>query len=140
MPRAGHPLPPEVDFFSIGTNDLTGYTLAMDRLHPVLARQTDAMHPAVLRLIALTCQAAAAHGKWVGVCGGAAAEEVGALVLTGLGVRELSVSAPATAGVKAALRAHSLAELQTLAQEALAQPDAASVRALYAPLLAGGQA
>ncbi|WP_169737123.1 phosphoenolpyruvate--protein phosphotransferase, partial [Deinococcus pimensis] len=79
-----HALAPEVDFFSVGTNDLTQYTLAMDRLHPQLARQTDAMHPAVLRLVALTVEAAERHGKWVGVCGGAAGDDVGALVLTGL--------------------------------------------------------
>ncbi|SEJ31957.1 Phosphocarrier protein HPr/phosphoenolpyruvate--protein phosphotransferase [Deinococcus reticulitermitis] len=123
-------LAPEVDFFSIGTNDLTQYTLAMDRMHPQLARQTDAMHPAVLRLIALTTQAAVKHGKWVGVCGGAAGDEVGALILTGLGVGELSVSTPQVAGVKAALRSRTAAELRQLAEQALTQTDAAAVRAL----------
>ncbi|ADY27348.1 phosphoenolpyruvate-protein phosphotransferase (plasmid) [Deinococcus proteolyticus MRP] len=127
-------LAPEVDFFSVGTNDLTGYTLAMDRLHPVLARQADALHPAVLRLIAVTAEAAQAHGKWVGVCGGAAAEPAGALVLAGLGVRELSVSTPAVPAVKAALRRHDLTRLQEVARQALAQPDAAAVRALLEPL------
>lgn len=127
-------LAPEVDFFSVGTNDLTGYTLAMDRLHPLLARQADALHPAVLRLIAVTTEAAQAHGKWVGVCGGAAAEPAGALVLAGLGVKELSVSTPAVAGVKAVLRRHDLSQLQAVAREALAQPDAAAVRALLEPL------
>ncbi|EYB68652.1 phosphoenolpyruvate-protein phosphotransferase [Deinococcus phoenicis] len=126
-------LAPEVDFFSIGTNDLTQYTLAMDRLHPQLARQTDAMHPAVLQLIALTVQAADRHGKWVGVCGGAAGDDVGALLLTGLGVKELSVSTPQIAGVKAALRQRTLGELQALAREALAQPNAEAVRALVRP-------
>lgn len=120
----------EVDFFSVGTNDLTQYTLAMDRLHPQLARQTDAMHPAVLQLVARTVEAANRHGKWVGVCGGAAGDEVGALMLAGLGVKELSVSTPQVAGVKAALRGRTLAELQALAGEALAQPDAEAVRAL----------
>ncbi|MEF2280209.1 phosphoenolpyruvate--protein phosphotransferase [Deinococcus sp. YIM 134068] len=123
----------EVDFFSVGTNDLTQYTLAMDRLHPQLARQTDAMHPAVLQLIGLTVQAAERHGKWVGVCGGAAGDEVGALMLTGLGVKELSVSTPQIATVKAALRQRTKAELQSLAQEALAQPNAEAVRALVRP-------
>ncbi|GGI87730.1 phosphoenolpyruvate--protein phosphotransferase [Deinococcus wulumuqiensis] len=123
-------LAPEVDFFSVGTNDLTQYTLAMDRMHPQLARQTDAMHPAVLRLIGLTVDAAQRHGKWVGVCGGAAGDDVGALVLTGLGVKELSVSTPQVAGVKAALRGRSSAELRDLAARALTQPDAAAVRAL----------
>ncbi|WP_019586438.1 phosphoenolpyruvate--protein phosphotransferase [Deinococcus apachensis] len=123
----------EVDFFSVGTNDLTQYTLAMDRLHPQLARQTDAMHPAVLQLIGLTVQAANRHGKWVGVCGGAAGDEVGALVLTGLGVKELSVSTPQIATVKAALRQRTLGELQALAHEALSQPNAEAVRALVRP-------
>lgn len=130
-------LAPEVDFFSVGTNDLTSYTLAMDRLHPLLARQTDAMHPAVLRLIAMTTDAARAHGKWVGVCGGAAAEPLGALVLAGLGVRELSVSAPAVPAVKAALRRHDAPKLQDIARKALSQADAAAVRALVEPLLDG---
>lgn len=120
----------EVDFFSVGTNDLTQYTLAMDRLHPQLARQTDAMHPAVLKLIKLTVDAAERHGKWVGVCGGAAGDEVGALMLAGLGVKELSVSTPQVATVKAALRRRSAEELRRLAAEALAQPNAEAVRAL----------
>lgn len=59
----------EVDFFSIGTNDLTQYTLAIDRGHAGLASKVDALHPAVLRMIALTVEGAHAHGKWVGVCG-----------------------------------------------------------------------
>src|SRR3989442_7708555 len=85
-------LAPEVDFFSIGTNDLTQYTLAMDRLHPQLARQADALHPAVLRMIEKTVQAARGAGKWVGVCGGIAGDPEGAVILTGLGGSELSVS------------------------------------------------
>lgn len=128
-------LAPEVDFFSIGTNDLTQYTLAMDRMHAQLARQTDAMHPAVLRLIDLTVKAAQYHGKWVGVCGGAAGDDVGSLVLAGLGVKELSVSTPQIAGVKANLRKYQSITLQTLAQEALLLPDARAVRDLVASRL-----
>ncbi len=123
-------LAPEVDFFSVGTNDLTQYTLAMDRMHPQLARQTDAMHPAVLQLIKLTVDAANRHGKWVGVCGGAAGDDVGCLMLAGLGVKELSVSTPQIPTVKAALRSRTSAELQALAAQALAQPNAEAVRAL----------
>ena len=67
------------------------------------------------------------------MCGGAAGDEVGALILAGLGVGELSVSTPQIAGVKAALRGRTLAELRTLAGQALAQPDAESVRALVGP-------
>ena len=118
----------EADFFSIGTNDLTQYTLAMDRMHPLLANQTDAMHPAVLQLIDMTVKAALAHGKWVGVCGGAAGEVAAAKVLVGLGVRELSMSPPQIAVVKQALRQYRLDELQDLAQRVLAQGSSKAVR------------
>lgn len=120
----------EVDFFSIGTNDLTQYTLAMDRLHPQLARQADALHPAVLRMIERTVQAARKAGKWVGVCGGIAGDPKGAVILTGLGVSELSVSIPSIAAVKAEIRSHSLAEMQEVAQKALQCRTAAEVRSL----------
>ena len=120
----------EVDFFSIGTNDLTQYTLAMDRLHPQLAKQADGLHPAVLALIAQTVQAARKENKWVGVCGGIAGDPQGATILTGLGVSELSVSIPSIAPIKAQLRERSLAEMQQLAQRALQCRTAAEVRAL----------
>ena len=120
----------EVDFFSIGTNDLTQYTLAMDRLHPQLARQADALHPAVLRMIEKTVQAARNAGKWVGVCGGLAGDLKGAVILTGLGVSELSVSVPSIAAVKAHIRSLSLAEMQRIAQQALQCRTAAEVRSL----------
>jgi phosphocarrier protein FPr len=120
----------EVDFFSIGTNDLTQYTLAMDRLHPLLARQADALHPAVLRMINLTVSAADDAGIWVGVCGGMAADPQGAAILTGLGVKELSVSIPSVAAVKAQLRKLSQAAAKSLAQRALACRNAAEVRRL----------
>ncbi|WNZ27338.1 phosphoenolpyruvate--protein phosphotransferase [Leptolyngbya sp. NK1-12] len=120
----------EVAFFSIGTNDLTQYTLAMDRGHPVLAKQADGLHPAVLRLIHQTVQAAQTQGKWVGVCGGVAGEPLGAAILVGLGVTELSVSIPSVAAVKAKLRSLSLTQTQDLAKHALACQSAAEVRAL----------
>jgi phosphocarrier protein FPr len=123
-------LAPEVDFFSIGTNDLTQYTLAMDRLHPQLARQADALHPAVLRMIERTVQAARAAGKWVGVCGGLAGDLKGAVILTGLGVSELSVSVPSIPAVKAEIRSHSLSDMQQIAQRALQCRTAAEVRSL----------
>ncbi len=85
----------EVDFFSIGTNDLTQYTLAAERGHPQLAAFADALHPAVLRLVAHVATVAAKAGKWTGVCGEAAADPVAAGVLIGLGVQELSVAAGA---------------------------------------------
>jgi multiphosphoryl transfer protein len=120
----------EVDFFSIGTNDLTQYTLAMDRLHPQLAKQADALHPAVLRMIERTVQAARKAGKWVGVCGGIAGDPKGAAILTGLGVAELSVSVPNIAEIKAYIRSRSLAEMQQIAQQALQCRTAAEVRSL----------
>jgi len=119
-----------VDFFSVGTNDLTQYTLAMDRLHPSLARQADGLHPAVLRMIDKTVKAAKAAGKWVGVCGGIAGDPKGAAILAGLGVAELSVSISSIAAIKAKIRELSLAEAQKLAQHALACHNAAEVRAL----------
>jgi len=123
-------LAPEVAFFSVGTNDLTQYTLAMDRLHPQLAKQADGLHPTVLRLISMTVAAAQRAGKWVGVCGGLAGDPKGALILVGLGVKELSVARPSIPAIKAVLRQHTLAELQALAQKALACATAAEVRAL----------
>ncbi len=120
----------EVDFFSIGTNDLTQYTLAMDRGHPALAKQADGLHPAVLRMIHQTVQAAKANGKWVGVCGGVAGEPLGAAILAGLGVSELSVSIPSVAAVKAKLRTFSFLQVEALAQRALQCHNAQEVRAL----------
>jgi phosphocarrier protein len=80
------------DFLSIGTNDLSQYTLAMDRDHAGLAARVDALHPALLRLIAQTCAGAAQHKRWVGVCGALASDPLATPVLIGLGVSELSVS------------------------------------------------
>lgn len=120
----------EVDFFSIGTNDLTQYVLAMDRLHPQLAKRTDALHPAVLRMIDQTVKAASKAGKWVGVCGGVAGDPKGAIILTGLGVSELSVSVPSIPAIKAQIRSLSLVEMQAMAQQALQCRTAAEVRAL----------
>jgi phosphocarrier protein FPr len=123
----------EVDFFSVGTNDLTQYVLAIDRMHPTLGNQVDALHPAVLRMIDLSVRAASAAGKWVGVCGGIAGDPVGALILTGLGVTELSVSIPSIAAVKSAMRGYSLAQAQEFARRALACKSASEVRQLPLP-------
>jgi len=120
----------EVDFFSVGTNDLTQYTLAIDRGHPTLSAQADGLHPAVLQLIDITVRAAHAHGKWVGVCGELAADPLAVPVLIGLGVDELSVSARSIPEVKARVREFSLSEAQGLAQKALAVGSPAEVRAL----------
>ncbi|MGU9854580.1 phosphoenolpyruvate--protein phosphotransferase [Pseudomonas sp. LF245] len=119
---------PHVDFFSIGTNDLTQYTLAMDRDHPRLASQADSFHPAVLRLIATTVKAAHAHGKWVGVCGALASEALAVPVLLGLGVDELSVSVPLIPTIKATVRELDLADCQIIARQVLGLEEAAQVR------------
>ncbi|HTH34256.1 MAG TPA: phosphoenolpyruvate--protein phosphotransferase [Xanthobacteraceae bacterium] len=123
----------EVDFFSIGTNDLTQYTLAMDRGHPKLAKQADALHPAVLRLIGMTVEGAHKHGKWVGVCGGIASDAMAVPVLVGLGVDELSVSVPAVGSIKAQLSRLTLDQARALADQVLHLGTAAEVRALLAP-------
>jgi phosphocarrier protein FPr len=120
----------EVDFFSVGTNDLTQYTLAIDRGHPTLSAQADGLHPAVLQLIDITVRAAHANGKWVGVCGELAADPLAVPILVGLGVDELSVSARSIAEVKACVRELNVPEARQLAQAALAVGSAGEVRAL----------
>ncbi|UXY15756.1 phosphoenolpyruvate--protein phosphotransferase [Chitiniphilus purpureus] len=124
----------EVDFFSIGTNDLTQYTLAMDRGHPKLAKQADALHPGVLRLIAMTVKGAHAQGKWVGVCGGIASDPLAVPVLLGIGVDELSVSVPAIPSIKALVRKLNRADCLKLANEVLQLGTATEVRARLAAL------
>jgi phosphoenolpyruvate-protein phosphotransferase len=119
----------EVDFFSIGTNDLTQYTLAMDRTHPSLASKADGLHPAVLRLIERTVQGAHAAGKWVGICGELGSDPQAVPILVGLGVDELSVSVPAIPTVKAQIRTLTLAECRARAVQALGCATAGQVRA-----------
>ncbi|MEB0044962.1 MULTISPECIES: phosphoenolpyruvate--protein phosphotransferase [unclassified Pseudomonas] len=119
---------PEVDFFSIGTNDLTQYTLAMDRDHPQLASQVDSFHPSVLRLIASTVKAAHAHGKWVGVCGALASETLATPLLLGLGVDELSVSVPLIPSIKAAVREVDRHGCELIARQVMGLESAEQVR------------
>jgi phosphocarrier protein FPr len=125
-----HALAEHADFFSIGTNDLTQYALAIDRQNPELASEADSLHPAVLRLIAMTVEGAAKHDRWVGVCGGIAGDPFGAALLTGLGVSELSMTPRDIPSVKARIRAGTLADMQALAARALEAGTAAEVRAL----------
>lgn len=120
----------EVDFFSVGTNDLTQYTLAIDRMHPTLAALSDGLHPAVLRLIHQTVEAAHKAGKWVGVCGELGSDPQAVPILVGLGVDELSVTVPAVPTTKALVRSLNLTNAQALAQKALQSATAAEVRAL----------
>lgn len=118
------------DFVSIGTNDLTQYTLAMDRRHPDLAAQHDGLHPAVLRLIGATVAAAVAQARPVAVCGSLAADPIAVPVLLGLGVQELSVVPAAIPQIKALIRTRTLAECRALAERALGLSSAAEVRTL----------
>lgn len=118
------------DFFSVGTNDLTSYTLAMDRGHPKLAAQVDPCNPAVLAMIGTAAEALHERGKWLGVCGGVASDPQAVPLLVGLGVDELSCSVPAIPAVKAAVRAYSLDKCRELAAQALTCSTPAEVRAL----------
>ncbi|MBW8838151.1 MAG: phosphoenolpyruvate--protein phosphotransferase, partial [Burkholderia sp.] len=118
------------DFLSIGTNDLTQYTLAMDRCQADLAAQADGLHPAVLRLIAATVQGANKHGKWVGVCGALAGDPLAMPLLVGLGVTELSVDPVSVPGIKARVRNLDYQLCRQRAQDALALESAQAVRAV----------
>ncbi|MEA9977736.1 MULTISPECIES: phosphoenolpyruvate--protein phosphotransferase [unclassified Pseudomonas] len=116
------------DFLSIGTNDLSQYTLAMDRDHAGLAARVDALHPALLRLIEMTCVGAARHHRWVGVCGALASDPLATAALIGLGVRELSVSRPLIGEIKAQVRMLDLADCQPWSRSLLSLNSAQAVR------------
>ena len=118
------------DFFSIGTNDLTQYTLAADRGNPALSPYQDALHPSVLQLIDRVIQGAEKHGRPVAVCGEAASDPTAARIFVGLGVHELSVSGVKIPRLKAMIRQRTCTELQKLAQQALTCGSATEVRAL----------
>ncbi len=116
------------DFLSIGTNDLSQYTLAMDRDHAGLAARVDAMHPALLRLIAQTCAGAALHNRWVGVCGALASDPLATPVLIGLGVSELSVSPVQVGEIKDRVRHLDASECRRISQGLLKLSSATAVR------------
>ena len=123
---------PQASFFSVGTNDLTQYTLAAERGNAGVAALADPLHPAVLRLIAHACEAAETAGRAVAVCGEVAGDPAAVPLLLGLGVRELSMSAVRVAAAKQAVRGTDAAAARALAQQALAADSAAAVRALLA--------
>ncbi len=125
-----HQFAEEADFFSIGTNDLTQYTLAADRGNGELAALSDGLHPAVLKLVAMTVEAAHTHGKWVGICGELGSDPQALPLLLGLGVDEVSVSPKRIPLVKARVRECSLVQCTELAKRALKAKDARAVRAL----------
>jgi phosphotransferase system enzyme I (PtsI) len=124
-------------FFSIGTNDLTQYTLAMDRDNERLAHLYEPLEPAVLRSIRHSVEQGHRASRWVGVCGEMAGDPHNAVLLLGLGVDELSMSSFDLPRVKAAVRAVSFADARRLAEEALALPSAAAVKALLRSRLDG---
>jgi phosphocarrier protein FPr len=121
---------PHVDFFSIGTNDLTQYTMAADRNNDAVASLGDAFDPAVLHLVRSTCQGAAGRAS-VSVCGEFAADNRAAALLLGLGVDALSVTPPAIPATKDAVRAVDSGEARQLAAAALSAADAAAVRSQF---------
>jgi phosphoenolpyruvate-protein phosphotransferase len=120
----------EVDFFSIGTNDLSQYTMAADRTNARVAALATGYQPAVLRLVREVIAAAHAQDKWVGLCGELAGEPLAVPILLGLGLDEFSVSPPAIPLVKQTIRALSLDEARAVAQQALALESAEAVREL----------
>jgi phosphoenolpyruvate-protein phosphotransferase/dihydroxyacetone kinase phosphotransfer subunit len=123
---------PEVDFFSIGTNDLSQYTMAAERGNDAVAGLADGLHPSILRLIRSVTEAAETHGKWVGVCGELGSDAQAVPLLVGLGVSELSVNPPAIPATKEAVRKLDAVAAAELAAEALRLASAEDVRALVA--------
>jgi multiphosphoryl transfer protein len=124
-----------VDFFSIGTNDLTQYTMAAERGNARVAALLAGPQPSVLRLVRETVRGAEANGRWVGVCGELAGDPPAAVLLAGLGVRELSMAPPLVPEVKAALRSVDLADARATAERALEAEHAEEARRLAAALL-----
>jgi phosphocarrier protein FPr len=120
----------EVDFFSLGTNDLIQYTMAAERGNEAVAGLADGLHPSVLRLIQAVADAAEAHGKWVGVCGELGSDPLAVPLLVGLGVSELSVNPPAIPATKEAVRRLDAETAAELAGEAMGLTSAEDVRAL----------
>ncbi|MFN8457481.1 MAG: phosphoenolpyruvate--protein phosphotransferase [Anaerolineae bacterium] len=121
---------PLIDFFSIGTNDLTQYTLAVDRTNAAVAALADPLHPAVLRLIQQVIQAAHAQGKWVGMCGELAGSAEAIPLLLGMGLDEFSMTASAIPAAKRLIRSLSTAQTQQLAAQALQLSEPEAIHAL----------
>ncbi|CBJ82248.1 PTS family enzyme I and Hpr components,PEP-protein phosphotransferase [Xenorhabdus bovienii str. Jollieti] len=119
-----HHLAKEVDFFSIGTNDLTQYTLAVDRGNELISHLYNPMSPAVLSLIKQVIDASHAEGKWTGMCGELAGDERAALLLLGMGLDEFSMSAISIPRIKKIIRNANYDDAKALAEQALSQPTA----------------
>ena len=125
----------EVEFFSIGTNDLTQYTMAADRMSSPLATLTDPWQPAVLKLIHMAAQAGKKVGKPVGVCGEAAADPLLACILLGLGITSLSMATNAIPAVGVQVGSVTMAKCEQAAAAVLAAPTAAEAKRIAAELL-----
>ena len=123
-------LAPEVDFFSVGTNDLIQYLLAVDRTDPRVSSLYQPLHPAVLRTLAQVARAARAHARPLSVCGEMAGQPIEAVLLVGLGFRELSMAPSAIPRVKAALRAVRAEDARALAARCLSLPTSEEILAL----------
>ena len=120
----------EVDFFSIGTNDLTQYTLAVDRGNELISHLYNPMSPSVLGLIKQVIDASHAEGKWTGMCGELAGDERATLLLLGMGLDEFSMSAISVPRIKKLIRHVNYQEVKALANEALQKPTAAEIEQL----------
>jgi phosphoenolpyruvate-protein phosphotransferase len=130
-------LAPLVDFFSIGTNDLTQYTFAADRTNEHVAALNDPLHPAMLRMIDRTLRAAHTHGRWVGLCGELAADPLAIPILLGLGLDEFSMAPSSIPPAKQTIAHLSIPVARRLAQKALQLNDGKSVRRIVTEVLEG---
>ena len=126
----------EVDFFSIGTNDLTQYTLAVDRGNELISHLYNPMSPSVLGLIKQVIDASHAEGKWTGMCGELAGDERATLLLLGMGLDEFSMSAISVPRIKKLIRHMNYQEVKALADEALEKPTATEIEQLIQAFLA----
>ena len=124
-----HHLAKEVDFFSIGTNDLTQYTLAVDRGNEMISHLYNPLSPAVLTVIKQVIDASHTEGKWTGMCGELAGDERAALLLLGMGLDEFSMSSISIPHIKKIIRNAHFADVKTMAEEALAMPTAKEIEA-----------
>jgi phosphotransferase system enzyme I (PtsI) len=131
-----HHLAKEVSFFSIGTNDLTQYTLAVDRGNELISHLYNPLSPAVLTVIKQVIDASHKEGKWTGMCGELAGDERATLLLLGMGLDEFSMSGISIPAVKKIIRNASFAEVKAMADEALQMPTAAEIEAHVAKFIA----
>jgi phosphotransferase system enzyme I (PtsI) len=125
---AADSLAKEADFFSLGTNDLIQYTLAVDRVNDEVAELYDPLNPSILRLIDRTVQAARAAGRWVGLCGEMAGDPALAPILVGMELDELSVSPALVPQMKKTIRDLSFADCRAAVKDILSEPTVDSIR------------